>query len=71
MSRFRHPSPDVPVQVGERLEVIVDDIGEEGDGVTHIDGYTVFIESPGLVEGQEVQIEITDVTASIGWAKTV
>lgn len=48
-----------PVRAGETHEVTITDVGEEGDGVAHVEDFTVFI--PGAREGDEVTIEITDV----------
>ncbi len=58
-----------PIEVGEEHEVKIEDIGKEGDGLTHIKGFVVFV--PGTKVGDEVKIKITSVRRSFGFAEKV
>ncbi len=58
-----------PVREGDRLEVEIDDVGHEGDGITRVGGYTVFV--PGTEAGETVEIRITDVKPRFGFAERV
>ena len=58
-----------PVGVGDTREVEIVDIGEEGDGVAEIDGFTVFVS--GATTGETVEVRITDVKPNFGFAERV
>jgi 23S rRNA (uridine2552-2'-O)-methyltransferase len=58
-----------PVREGDRLDVEIEDEGSEGDGVAHVDGYTLFV--PGTAVGDEVTVEVTDVKERFGFAELV
>ena len=57
------------VAVGDRLEVTVEERGDEGDGIAYVDGYTLFV--PGTDPGETVTIEVTDVKPRFGFAERV
>lgn len=56
-----------PVREGDQLTVEIVDEGSEGDGVAKVDEYTLFVRDSE--EGEEVEIEITDVKPRFGFAK--
>ena len=56
-----------PVSTGEELEVDVEDVGDEGDGVAKVDGYTLFV--PGADAGETVEVRVTDVKPRFGFAE--
>jgi len=58
-----------PVRAGDELEVTVDDVGAEGDGVAKVDGFTLFV--PGTEAGERVTVRVTDVKPRFGFAETV
>ncbi len=58
-----------PVQVGDIETVTITAIGEEGDGIAKIEGYTVFV--PGVEEGEQVKVEIVDRKSRYGFAERV
>ncbi|MFD1598621.1 23S rRNA (uridine(2552)-2'-O)-methyltransferase [Halobellus rarus] len=58
-----------PVREGDERDVVVDDVGSEGDGVVKIDGYTLFV--PGTETGDAVRVRVTDVKAKFGFAEVV
>jgi 23S rRNA (uridine2552-2'-O)-methyltransferase len=58
-----------PVREGDRLTVEIVDEGSEGDGVAKVNDYTLFVRNSD--EGEEVEIEVTDVKPRFGFAKRV
>jgi len=58
-----------PVAEGDRLEVDVVDVGDEGDGIAKVDGYTLFV--PGAETGTTVDVRVTDVKPRFGFAELV
>ena len=58
-----------PVREGDTLEVEIEDVGSEGDGVAKVDGYTLFV--PGTEEGDTVEVRVTDVKPNYGFAEKV
>jgi 23S rRNA (uridine2552-2'-O)-methyltransferase len=58
-----------PVSADERLEVDVEDVGDEGDGIAKVDGYTLFV--PGADAGETVEVRVTDVKPRFGFAELV
>ena len=58
-----------PVAAGDRVEVDVVDVGDEGDGIAKVDGYTLFV--PGADTGETVEVRVTDVKPRFGFAELV
>jgi predicted RNA-binding protein with TRAM domain len=59
-----------PVEEGERREVEIEDIGEQGDGITRVErGFVVIV--PETDQGERVTIEITDVRENVAFADVV
>jgi len=58
-----------PVREGDRVEVDVEDVGREGDGIAKLEGYTVFV--PDTDPGETVEIEVTDVKPRFGFGELV
>jgi len=50
---------DKPVKVGDELEVTIEAIAQKGDGLAKVQGFVVFV--PGVSQGEQVKIRITDV----------
>jgi predicted RNA-binding protein with TRAM domain len=50
------PFQRAPVKVGEEIEVIIDDIGSRGDGITRIQGYLIFV--PKAKVGERLRVKI-------------
>lgn len=62
--------PEPPVEEGETREVEVEDIGEQGDGITRVErGFVVIV--PDTKESERVEIEITDVRQNVAFAEVV
>lgn len=59
-----------PVSVGETVEVEIEDIGEQGDGIARIGpGYIVFV--PDTEIGDRVTIEINDARENFAFGEVV
>ena len=55
-----------PVRSGDELEVEIEDVGSEGDGIASIEGYRLFV--PGTEPGDVVRVRIEDVKPNFGFA---
>jgi 23S rRNA (uridine2552-2'-O)-methyltransferase len=60
---------DAPVREGERREVEITALGDEGDGIAVVDGYTLFV--PGAEPGETVSVTVVDVKPRFGFAERV
>ncbi|WP_327050462.1 23S rRNA (uridine(2552)-2'-O)-methyltransferase [Halomicrococcus gelatinilyticus] len=56
-----------PVREGDRLEVTIEGVGSEGDGVAKVEEYTLFV--PGAEEGETVEIRVDEVKPRFGFAE--
>jgi predicted RNA-binding protein with TRAM domain len=67
--RERDPSKP-PVEEGEQRTVEIEDIGDQGDGITRVErGFVVIV--PDTKETERVTIEITDVRENVAFAEVV
>jgi predicted RNA-binding protein with TRAM domain len=67
--RERTPSTP-PVEEGEQRTVEIEDIGDQGDGITRVErGFVVIV--PETERGERVTVEITDVAESVAFAEVV
>ncbi len=58
-----------PVRVGEELDVVIEAVGEKGDGIAKKNGFVLFV--PGVNEGDNVRIRVTKVFRKVGFAEVV
>jgi 23S rRNA (uridine2552-2'-O)-methyltransferase len=58
-----------PVREGDQVQVEITDTGSEGDGVAHVEGYTLFV--PGSEEGETVPVTVTEVKPNYGFAERI
>ena len=58
-----------PVSAGDRLTVEITDTGAEGDGIAKVEAFTLFV--PGADEGEEIEVEVTDVKPNFAFAERV
>jgi predicted RNA-binding protein with TRAM domain len=58
-----------PIQEGEEYEVKIEDVGKEGDGITRIEGFVVFV--PDTKVGDEVKVRVTSVRRRFAFAEKV
>jgi 23S rRNA (uridine2552-2'-O)-methyltransferase len=56
-----------PVAEGDELAVDVEDVGDEGDGIAKVEGYTLFV--AGTDAGETVEVRVTDVKPRFGFAE--
>jgi 23S rRNA (uridine2552-2'-O)-methyltransferase len=56
-----------PVRAGDELEVAVEDVGSEGDGIAKVEGFTLFV--PGADVGETLRVRVTDVKPRFGFAE--
>lgn len=59
----------VPVEEDEEYVVDVEDIGEEGDGVAHVDDFVVLV--PGADMGDRVRVRIDRVEPAFAMADLI
>jgi predicted RNA-binding protein with TRAM domain len=68
-----HPTQnrsEPPVAEGETRTVEIEDVGDQGDGVTRVDrGFVVII--PDTEIGERVRIEITDVRDTVAFGEVI
>ena len=60
--------PVPPVEEGEQRTVEIEDLGEQGDGITRVErGFVVIV--PDTEQGERVTVEITDVRENVASRK--
>jgi predicted RNA-binding protein with TRAM domain len=69
-ARHAQGPPQPPVEEGEIRDVEIEDIGEQGDGITRVErGFVVIV--PETEESERVTIEITDVRRNVAFADVI
>ncbi|MGF7119551.1 putative RNA-binding protein with TRAM domain [Methanobacterium oryzae] len=58
-----------PIEEGEEYDVKIEDVGKEGDGITRIEGFVVFV--PNTKAGDEVKVKIVSVRRKFGFAEKI
>jgi len=58
-----------PINEGEEYDVKIEDTGRDGDGITRIEGFVVFVS--GAKVGDEVKIRITSTRRNFAFAEVV
>ena len=67
--RERTPSTP-PVEEGDERTVEIEDIGDQGDGITRVErGFVVIV--PETERGERVTVEITEVAENVAFAEVV
>lgn len=67
--RERSP-PKPPVEKGEQRTVEIEDIGDQGDGITRVErGFVVIV--PDTKQSERVTVEITDVRTNVAFAEVI
>ncbi|WP_256403642.1 RlmE family RNA methyltransferase [Halorubrum salinum] len=56
-----------PVAAGDRLEVTVEELGEEGDGIAYVEGYSLFV--PDAAVGETLTVEVVDAKPRFGFTE--
>ena len=60
---------EVVVEKNKHYQVTISDLGESGEGIGKVDGYTLFI--PGALVGDVVEVCVTKTKKNFGFAKVV
>lgn len=60
---------DIPVVKNELYEMMIDDLGSNGEGIGRIDGFAIFVE--GGLPGERVKVAILQVKKSYGYGKII
>ena len=69
-SRSRREAQEPPVEVGETVEVEIEDVGDQGDGLARIGpGFIVFVPETEIAD--RVTVEITEVKQNFAFADVV
>lgn len=63
------PPKTAPIEEGEEYEVKIEDVGKEGDGITRIEGFVVFV--PETKVGEEIKVRITSVRRRFAFAEKI
>ncbi len=58
-----------PVRAGEELTVTIEDVGSEGDGITSVDGFRLFV--PDTEIGETVDVRVDAVKSQFGFAERI
>ncbi|MWV65881.1 TRAM domain-containing protein [Halorubrum sp. JWXQ-INN 858] len=58
-----------PVAEGDRLKVTIEGLGDEGDGIAYLEGYSLFV--PGTEVGDTVEVVVDDLKPRFGFAERV
>lgn len=65
----RDQGQTAPIKEGEEYDVKIEDVGKEGDGITRISGFVVFV--PDTKAGDEVKVKIVSVRRRFAFAEKV
>lgn len=69
-TRHREEHREPPVDVGDRREVEIENLGDQGDGIARVDrGYVVIV--PGTDVGDRVTVEIEEIHTNFAIASVV
>lgn len=69
-TRARRVPPGPPVAEGDTRDVEIEDVGDQGDGITRVErGFVVIV--PDAEPGERVRIEITDVRENVAFGEVV
>ena len=63
------PFQGTPVKAGQEIDVIIDDIGSRGDGITRIHGFLVFV--PEAKVGERLKVKIVSVGRKFAIAEKI
>jgi predicted RNA-binding protein with TRAM domain len=58
-----------PVKVGDELDVKIEAVGKQGEGIAKEKGFVLFV--PGAKEGDEVRIKVSKVLRNVGFADVI
>jgi len=61
--------PPPPVKEGEELEVKIEGVGAQGDGIARVKGFVIFV--PGGKLDSTVKVRVTKIGRNVGFADIV
>ncbi len=61
--------PEPPVKEGDDYEVVIESVGEKGDGIAKIQGFVVIVKEKK--KGEKVKVKIKAVRGSVSFAEIV
>ena len=63
------PFQRTPVKVGEEIDVVIDDIGSRGDGITRVQGFLVSVSKAKV--GERLRVKIVSVGGKFAIAERI
>ncbi len=57
------------LKAGDTHDLLIQDIGDKGDGVAKIDKYIIYV--PGVSKGEQVKVRIENVSGTRGFARVI
>jgi len=60
---------NIPVVEGETYDVVIEGIGDKGDGIARVEGYVIIV--PGVQKGDSVAVKITAVRGTVSFGEVV
>ena len=66
---FGNSSPRAPVKEGEEIDVLIESVGEKGDGIAKIKGFVIFV--PNTQANQSVRIKVKKVLNKVGFGEVI
>lgn len=63
------PFEKAPVDIGQEIDVVIDDIGSRGDGITRIRGFLVFV--PETKVGERLKVRVVSVGRKFAIAEKI
>lgn len=68
--RSERSEPETPVDEGDIIEVEIENLGDQGDGIARVGpGYVVIV--PETMTGERVTVEITEARENVAFAEVV
>jgi predicted RNA-binding protein with TRAM domain len=58
-----------PVSAGEEINVLIESVGEKGDGIAKKRGFVIFV--PRAQKGEELHIKITKVLKNVAFSENI
>ena len=58
-----------PVSEGQTIDVLIESVGDKGDGVAKVQGFVIFV--AGTKKGETCKIQITRVSTNVAFAKKI
>ncbi|MDP2666811.1 MAG: TRAM domain-containing protein [Candidatus Diapherotrites archaeon] len=59
----------VPVKEGDIYDVVIEGIGEKGDGIAKVQGFVIVV--PNTQQGQHVKVRVTAVRGKVSFGEVI